>query len=1725
MRRIITAVAMAMAVLFSISAKRTTATYNFSTQDFAYPQTVEKNASAAMKSALKSGDHITTLQAAIQIAASRNLVSYQNSERNETLFDSLSNVLPAPYSSLALLLEAKCTDDQDKIRELTAKAMSDQKASSIPIADLNTLITNSDDAIAAGMSVLDFMTYRVAELLPNETEYTEAAIARHSDNSFAEMLFSRMLLSQKGGDEYKRYLCECVEKYYDTPYCAEFLRDYATDIRMTDIGAKSENEMRRVKLTKLQNYLSMQPKARNYGAVAEAIASLEAVSARIKFPSNILPDKERESEVTLTNIYDLTLLVYNLPIKYLTERSQNLTYAKLLKEGKQVASIPVHAEGTTPDILTATFTIPKLQPGLYTIVASKDGKASGIIYNDGASSAISTMLVSDLTVLCCSHQDADGDVSLYVVSAETGSPVQGASVKFSSTKYKDSSSTTALTDKSGLAKSSIKQYRYVVEKSGSYAVGYNYASGSNSTVSAQLNGDLLTDLTLYHPGDSISFAAVFYRSENHQMSAAPGEKVDVVMHDANYQAVDTLHLATDSYGRCNGRMRIPSDGLLGRYSLVLMQKSSQLGERYVNVAEYKEPTFFITADNASTSYASGDTIRVEGRGLTYTEMPVAKGKVTYQLTFRPYWRSVAKHTRYESETVADENGTFTILIPQSVLNDEPTTGRCTLLITMTDAAGESQQISIPFRIGEEPPAPPVEESEEDRILRLPTNEIVVSHGAKSANISVGSSYADSQMLVEVSNEEKVLRREFIKRSNCMADYSVEAPVDNSRTFVTFIAIHDFKKVSKTVTIIPAFQRDTLSVEAISFRDKTQPGREETWKFRFTVAGSPCDSIPVFAVMTDKSLNSITPFSWSLNPYSRLFWSRRGGINYDRVSQCSNYAAPKSVRSVYEYSTFKTPEWNLYGQSLFGETLRFGRGTFATTKMLMSAGATATGNTNDLYGEAEDMAVAMDADGAMKGEESVETDDVAGEITYRENDNHVAFFLPTLITDSDGYVEIPFTMPDFIGTWQFQIAGYNKDMKGVASALDVVVSKQVMAKLNAPRFLRTGDQVTVSATLYNNSDDRLPIKGVIRICNAATGAELSGAEYNAEIPASGQRIITTNLTVPADIETLYVTCYAKCAGATDGERVAIPVLPSSTPVTESVTFYLPPSDAEKSIELPAYADDARITLQYCANPVWECVTALPGIVIPKSKSATAQMQALYATALANGLFRKYPTLVEGIKTMSENSNDSTLISALQKNEDLKLMTLNNTPWVNSAQAETERMQSLLDYAEPGRSEEAIAELMKQIAALRNSDGGWSWCPDMQSSEFITARILTLFAELNRLGFMPKEATAWIKSGFSYCDKEIAKRWERSKRKYFSTTGLLDYLYAKSAFPSLKAESSFSPLEYAAMKSIEKNWRDFDIYHKGTAAMLLASRGKTAEAMKIMESLRQYASSDESKGVWYDNLGSQWDGAGKLLTTARVLRAFASLQPESPLIDPIRQWLLQSKQVENWGEYSALAEVTSAILDSGSDWNAETLLPEITLNGATLTPQKSAQLTGSFIISLSAQNLSNSILHISKTGAAPSWGGVISQYVAPILSVKDALTPQLAISKEIRVKLPGTEKYAVANQLKVGDRVQVILTLTTDRDMDYVAIVDDRAACLEPSEQLSEYTCSDSLYFYREVRDDATNIFIPFLPKGKHTVTYDCFVDRAGIYSLGIASAQSQQAPTITAHTSGAICVAE
>lgn len=1031
-------------------------------------------------------------------------------------------------------------------------------------------------------------------------------------------------------------------------------------------------------------------------------------------------------------------------------------------------------------------------------------------------------------------------------------------------------------------------------------------------------------------------------------------------------------------------------------------------------------------------------------------------------------------------------------------------------------------------------------------LWIPENEIVAKTGEKTLDVEFGSGYSDSWILAIVTDQRGIVKREWLKNDGNNSKLTVDAPKDNGRVWITFNGMHDFNELNSVVSIIPESATKTLTVKAETFRDKIAVDNHESWKFKFTVDGNSVNMIPAFAVMTDKALNALSPFAWHFNVGRNFYYNQTSLSPF--FSGRVNVSGEYSKRLQYCEVVNPIPVWNTYGYNL-GNSARNFYGV-RTTSRALTGSVMIRGVKNEAYDAAEEEQVfasvelqeapVMASNMAMKKAQVVndmsteaieEAADEGGagivnNIELRPVELPVAFFFPELKGDDDGNVTVDFEVPNFNTTWQFQIVGYTEDLLTAGLIKDAVASKQVMVKSNPPRYLRTGDTARISALVFNNSASDIDLGGKIIIFDPLTGNSLASQELKSEKTSpSANRIVNIEWDVPANLSMVGIKAYAYGENHTDGEQTIIPVLPSSTPVIESDQFYIGVNQNSFSRKLPKFGKDANLTLKYCDNPIWECVLALPSVSKPESKNVLSLINAFYANSMADALVTMYPGIkakLEKVFAEKDDMSEDGLKSNLEKDAALKTVVLSNTPWVNNASSETLRMNNLKELISSSDARDASKKLIDDIKSLQNSDGGWSWCPDMKSSEYISRSVLLKLGMMKKSSILPDECMPMVKKGFAYCDKKIYEDYLKAKKE-FSITDMLSYLYVRSFFDVGSGPTGFSSLKTKVLTKISEEWSKFSVYNKAIAAILLSrSKGYERYSGLILESLNQLASKNENRGWWYDNLSSGYDGWSKLSTTSKVLEAFSEIQPSAPAVEGLRQWLVLQKETEDWGASSSTVEIIQAIVSSGSSWTEATSMPVITLGGTKMQLPDGEVGTGVFTVSLDPKLASGKELKIERSSSTPAWGGVISQYVSPIKNVKAEKCENLSIEKKLLVITESASgEIATESPVKVGDRVRVTLTITCDKDMNYVALIDERGAALEPDDQISRYVVKDGLWAYREVRDSRTSFFIEFLPKGVNVITYDCHADRAGEYSIGIASVQSQYSPLQTAHSAGAV----
>lgn len=1004
---------------------------------------------------------------------------------------------------------------------------------------------------------------------------------------------------------------------------------------------------------------------------------------------------------------------------------------------------------------------------------------------------------------------------------------------------------------------------------------------------------------------------------------------------------------------------------------------------------------------------------------------------------------------------------------------------------------------------------------------------------------------DAHLLVTLWNADGIIYRRWEKGQAGFNTLAVKLPEGCDEATLSLMATGGYMQESMTVTVKRADSSKGIKIVAETFRDRTVPGEEETWVFKVIDNSGRGREAAVIADMYNTALDALATSGWDFNPSRGFVPSVSWNLTELSGNSLLYYWDIPSKRSVkLRCPSLVNPDFETYGRSFRGSMTGGGRFMIrgmANGLMMKSA------STDDAAMVEESAIVTYDAGAAdlaapvmrdvREHAEEVEVEEAGEEkntgaedgFSYRESNVPLAFFRPSLVTDMDGMLELRFTVPNANTTWGFRAVAFTDSLLTATFSRDVVASKDIMVQPNLPRFLRTGDRAVIKASVMNNTDSEKVVDTQITVYNPSTGETILMSNVPDTIAAHGSAMVSVELKVPNEMPLIGYRIKSSTDSRSDGEQALIPVLPSSTPVIETYPFYMAPSQSDYSMELPKIPAGGRVTLQFCENPAWYVVTALPGLLDKEASTAPEAARSIFSAAVAAGLLKDNPAIASALREWSESDRSGEMLtSMLERNEELKIMLLNATPWMLDARNDTERMTRLSLLFDSRTVNNTIKSNIEMLSKLACEDGGWSWCAQYpRSSRWSTRSVLYYFGRLVELGYMPdcKELNAMMRKALKWDTAETLKDFRRYPDGDYTEYVRLHDMFATSGYGA--ADEAVSN---ATTQRILKEWKDASLARKAVYARVLYAHSYRTVAKSILASIRQYSETSPAKGMWFPSLDDNaWYGAmDKVGITSMILETFATIEPGCPEIELLRQWLIMQKGAQDWGSASTATDVVAAILMTSDRWMVPAKGAVVKVGRQELKPEKFERLTGEMEMSINAEKSAGKKLSVTKSGDTPAWGAVYCRYVDDMEAVKAAGCEELSIEKTLLVNdataKDGNGEYgrrpvSEARELKVGDRVTVRLTLKVNADMDYVAIIDDRPACMEPMDQLPTPVYSEGLCFYRENRDASTRIFIDHLPKGTYLLSYDVWVNNAGEYTSGIATVQSQYAPRYSAHSAG------
>lgn len=1052
-------------------------------------------------------------------------------------------------------------------------------------------------------------------------------------------------------------------------------------------------------------------------------------------------------------------------------------------------------------------------------------------------------------------------------------------------------------------------------------------------------------------------------------------------------------------------------------------------------------------------------------------------------------------------------------------------------------AKNSEQFTVFEKDSKKLPFTTMEWSSSNKSGALPGEEIQLSLGsaAKDVDIWVQLLHGDEIRLdkkITVSNSVQTLsymvteqdrgglnwRYAFVKENSFNTDYfGISVPFDN----------YD------------------LDVKLATMRDKLSPGAEETWEVTVRdYKGKPLEAA-LLAGMYDASLDEFERNHWWFYMKPSSVYGNSFGTDGHRFVSSSTALDYFYFVELFNFSLPSDAPFFDFGYGFRRRMYKsFGAGNVMYEEMAMLDRAVPMSIAKESVADAVDDSEEMEeiTKQELPTELSSQSKEPA-EPALRENFNETAFFFPQLRTNTDGSATFSFTMPDALTRWRLMLLAYTKDRKTGKNEYTFTSSKPVMIMADMPRYMYDNDTLWFVANVINTGDEAVTPKAKLEIFDAATMKPLNLLASNALIPMEQimpgrSKEVRWKVAAQYDLSLLAFRFTAYAGEFSDAEQHLLPMLSSEIFMTQTLPITVK-TETEQTFDFEAIANpdsnerDYSLTLNFSTNPVWYAVQALPYLANINTDRAETAFYVFYANTLSSYIADNIPNLLNYIKKWQIETPDA-LLSQLEKDQDLKAIMLQETPWVLEAKSESEQRSRIATLFEVNTMRGQQTRALDLLVQKQKYNGGWPWVDGMPESPYITTYILSGFGKLQKMGAWSSLSKADQNKAQSICDKavrfleyDVAETY-RNMKKYSKGkdwpigSGTLNELYALSFFTEQNSDKGFATAKKYYLNSLDKEWASFNFNQRSKGALVLYRNGNEKTAKLMIQSFKECAQKNEQIGMYWPKKYFSFES--HIATHANIMTAFAEIDQDQAMLDQLRVWLLTQKQTNKWENSASTADALYALLMRGSDWFAEGKDVTLRFGNTPVNTEGGVAGTGFIQRRWNANEVTQEMRQLTVNNPTNHlvWGGLFRQYFVPIDEVRSDESG-FTIKRELFVEtvtdkgklLVPVEKQA----LKVGDKLTVKITFTNQQDMSFVFVKDLRAAGFEPIEQISRYEYNDRMSYYQSNTDTDMEFFIERLPKGTHQLEYSMFVTKEGHLNNGYALIQCQYAPEFSAYSDG------
>jgi uncharacterized protein YfaS (alpha-2-macroglobulin family) len=748
---------------------------------------------------------------------------------------------------------------------------------------------------------------------------------------------------------------------------------------------------------------------------------------------------------------------------------------------------------------------------------------------------------------------------------------------------------------------------------------------------------------------------------------------------------------------------------------------------------------------------------------------------------------------------------------------------------------------------------------------------------------------------------------------------------------------------------------------------------------------------------------------------------------------------------------------------------------------------------------------------------------------RTDFSETAYFEPQLkITAGRG--AISFKAPEQLTSWKIQASALTRDVKRGSFAAEAVTRKELMVRVDMPRFYREGDQGEIKAVVHNETEAELSGEVTLSVIedgkSAADQLALSELTKPFTVKPHGLTPLTWSLKAPRGQTSFKVRAVARAGERTDAEERELPILPSRQRLIETALVSLD-GTVKKTLKAPQFdekdatRESESMTVQIDPQLALSILDSLPFLVHYPYECSEQLIDRYTPLAITNAFYKKNPGLAAAVKKIPKRD---TVTPAWDRSDPRRLMSLMETPWEELSQG-SKSYWPLIDMFDTAAVKSELDDAAGKLKSYQNGDGGYPWFPGGRSDPYITLLVLAGYAEAQRYGVeVPMDAA---RRALGYVDNEVPKRL---KPEPGDVSLILYAAYVVTSFPKSLPEA-------AQGYRFAKVWADYADRHadamtqlgKALAAHVYWRLGEKAKGDLYLARAMDGAREDPITGVYWTPEKNSWLWYNDTVEThAFILRTLLAVKPKDPRIPGLVQWLLFNRKGNEWKSTKASAAAIYSLLDVLKSrgaleqgdrytvkWGPDVEVAQVEPFDWLAKPLRWSRLG-------SAVTPRHGTATIDKEGPGLAFASLTWIYTTD--QPASASGPgMMELQRRFFLRRKEGESYRLSplksgDAVAVGDQVEVQLKIAARSQFEYVHLQDPKPAGFEAEELRSGWKW-DELSRYEEPRDSLTDFFMDWVPHGEYVLRYRLRPTTPGSYRLGAAVLQSMYAPEMSAHSDG------